>query len=540
MKIYSINTFNFNRQRSVGANSAKSSSSPVSQSDNNLYGVPKSYISFGSVENMQEEERQRLISKYLFYKDKYEDYKEGSTKYEKDYAKAISDLEEERSFYAFWSGKKKPGKVKKTERRTIYEKKYQEFVKERKEYNKVMANEAYYKSLINTNDIEIYEEIKKRLKSNSNSIDNKIAGYGELKQNLQKLLIDPIQRETAMCTNEKIPPSILLYGPIGCGKSELAKALGEEAGCRVEIMPPTTTPLQFEYEVSGALSRARKHYIAQNQQNKDFRNSYSYKKLSNKEKAEKLVQQKSPRTIYIINEVDKYLNPASTSEEALLRADMNKTLLKGVLDHCSEKADGEYSFDAAGMTIIFTTNFPTKVDSEISLRNGKCTRMPVSLPLDNDIVDIMKFYLNKENERIKENISKGKKLETIDLSQIPFAAYSLITKPDKNKGAIGGAGIEAAIKQAVTNYIANPESYINLQLPMMLSSAQYRITPEKVEEYKKEIDAMGKTYRDIDEQEEFVLLKDLKELEMINLVQRKRLEFLEASQNFSNQGSENL
>ncbi len=539
MKIHSINTYNFNRQQAARANNTKLSSSPISQSDNNLCGIPKSYVSFGSVENMKEEERQRLINKYLYYKTKSEDYKEGSTKYQEDYWKEISRLEEERSYYTFWTGKKKLGKVNTVERKNLYEKKYQDFVRERAEYNKVMASEAYYKSLMDTNDIEIYEEIKNLLKFNSNAIDNKIAGYGELKQNLQKLLIDPIQRETAMKTNEKIPPSILLYGPIGCGKSELAKALGEEAGCRVEIMPPTTTPLQFEYEVSSALSRARKYYIAQNQKNNDFQNSYAYKNLSNKEKAEKLVQQKSPRTIYIINEVDKYLSPASSSEEAFLRADMNKTLLKGVLDHCSEKADGEYSFDAAGMTIIFTTNFPTKVDSEISLRNGKCIRMPVSLPQDNDIVDIMKFYLNKENERIKENISKGKSLETIDLNQIPFDAYASITKPDRNKGAIGGAGIEAAIKQAVTNYIDNPESYINLQLPMMLSSAQYRITPEKVEEYKKEIDSMGKTYRDIDEQEEFVLLKDLKELEMINPMQSKRLEFLEASQNFSKQEGEN-
>lgn len=462
MKIYSINTYNFNKQQSVRANRSKISPSPISQSDNNLCGVPKSYISFGSVENMKEEERQRLINKYLYYKTKSEDYKDDSTKYLDDYWKEIGKLEEERSYYTFWTGKKKLGKVNRFERNKLYEKKYQEFVRERAEYNKVMANEDYYKSLMNTNDIEIYEEIKNCLKLNSNSIDNKIAGYGELKNDLQKLLIDPIQRETAMSTNDKIPPSILLYGPIGCGKSELAKALGEEAGCRVEIMPPTTTPLQFEYEVSSALSRARKYYIAQNQKNKDFRNSYAYGKLSNKDKAEKLVQQKSPRTIYIINEVDKYLSPASSSEEALLRADMNKTLLKGVLDHCSEKADGEYSVDAAGMTMIFTTNFPTKVDSEISLRNGKCTRMPVSLPQDNDIVDIMKFYLNKENERIKENISKGKNLETIDLSQIPFDAYASITKPDKNKGAIGGAGIEAAIKQAVTNYINNPESYINL------------------------------------------------------------------------------
>lgn len=536
MKIYSINTYKFNRQQSIKTNTPIASS-PMLQSDNKLHGLPKSYTSFGSAEKMQETERQKLINLYLRYKDRYEDYKEGSTKYQKEYEKAISDLERERSYYSFLSGAIKPGKVNKVEKKNIYEEKYKAFVRERQEFQKVMANKAYYESLINTNDIEIFEEIKKRLKSNSNAIDNKIAGYGQLKQDLHKLLIDPIQRETAMKTNEKIPPSLLLYGPIGCGKSELAKALGEESGCRVEIMPPTTTPLQFEYEVSSALKRARKHYIAQNQKNKDFQNSYAYKALSNKEKAEKLVQQKSPRTIYIINEVDKYLSP-SLSEESQQRADMNKTLLKGVLDHCSEKADGEYSVDAAGMTIIFTTNFPTKVDSEISLRNGKCTRIPVSLPEDKDIIDIMKFYLDKENKRIKENIWKDKRLETIDLSQIPFEAYASITKPDKEKGAIGGAGIEAAIKQAVTNYINNPESYINIQLPMMLSSAQYRITPEKVEEYKNEIDAMGKMYRDIDEQEELILLKDLKDLDMINFAQLKRLEFLEASQNYSKQEGE--
>lgn len=533
MKIYSINSLDSNIPALSKPSTSKTSSFALIQTNNNLIGVPKAYITFGSSDNRKEAKRQQEINLYLYYKDKHDDYKEGSQKYRTNYENRIHNLKEERSYYTLWTNTKKPGKVKNVERKKIYEEEYNKFVNEREQYNKIMANKSYYESLINTNDIEIYEEIKNCLKSNLNSVDNKIAGYEKLKQDLKKILIEPVQRETAMKTDEKIPPSILLYGPIGCGKSELAKALGEQAGCRVEVMPPTTTPMQFEYEVTSALKRAKKYYIEQNEKNTDSQNSYSFRSLSNKEKAHRLVEQKSPRTIYIINEIDKYLNPP-LSESSDELADMNKTLLKGILDHCSEKVNGEYSSDAAGMTIIFTTNFPTKVDSEISLRNGKCTRLSVSIPDERDIVDIIKLYLKKENERIRENIYKGKNLELIDISQIPFEAYSSITKPDINKGAIGGAGIEAAISQAVTNYINNPDSYINLQLPALLSGSQYRISPEKVEEYKKEIEAMGKTYRDIDEHEELLLLKDLKKLDMINSSQLKRLENLEATINLAN------
>ena len=539
MKISSINTLNFSNYRTNNAvMHNKISSDMLGQKNTTLLGIPKSYISFGSVESMKEDERQKQINMYLYYKDKKDYYKEGSTKYYDEYNKEIARLENARGYYTFWTETWKPGKVSKVEKKQILEEKYNEFTAEREKFNKIMANEDYYKSLINTNDIEIYEEIKKGLNSKENSIDNKIAGYAKLKQDLKKLLIEPIQRETAMNNNEKIPPSILLYGPIGCGKSELAKALAEEAGCRVRTMPSSTQPFQFEYELTNELFEARQYYLKQSKANQDLKDSSDYKNLSNKEKAKKLLEMKSPRTIYIIDEVDKYMNPTG-SESAEELADMNKTLLKGILDHCSEKPNGEYSSDAAGMTIIFTTTFPTQVHSEISLRGGKCTRMPVSIPNSDDISDIIKFYLHDQNNRIESLQRKGENIESIDVEQIPFAAYSSITRPDKDKGAIGGAGIEAAVRQAVTNYISNPESYINIQLPMMLASAQYRIPPAKLDEYLKEVDAMGKTYREIDEQEEFTLLKDLKELEMINPAQRKRLEFLAASQSFSKQENEN-
>ena len=428
-----------------------------------------------------------------------------------------------RGYYGFWTGEWKPGRVPYPERIQIKNAEYEKFLKEKEEYQNIMSNRAYYEGLITTNDIEIYEEMKKLLKSKSRSIDNKIAGYGKLKDDLRKILVEPVQRETAMHTTEKIPPSVLLYGPVGCGKSELAKAIVDETGCRVDIMPQDTTPRSFLYKLLNARFEARDNYISTTFDNEETLKNTDF---SNGKKAEILVNSPSPRTIYIIDEIDKYLYPANESEQAEELAEKNKVLLKGFLDHCSDNAIRGDSPEKAGMTLIFTTNFPTKVDSEISLRSGKCTRIPVDIPTEKDAVDIIKFYLDKQNKRIEEEIAQGKDLKRLDISEFPVNGLAALTKPDKEKGVMSGAGIEKAIDEAVSDYILDPSVSVNLSLVNLLRSAKYRITPQKIEQYQKEIDAMGKTYSDIDEPEEYELLRELKELHMINPQQSQRLEAL--------------
>ena len=142
----------------------------------------------------------------------------------------------------------------------------------------------------------------------------------------------------------------------------------------------------------------------------------------------------------------------------------------------------------------------------------------------------MKFYImNSANPAINAAKEKGINVNPIDAEQIPYNSYLKFVQPSEEKGAFSGAGIKSAVEQAATNYIDNPENYINIQLAKLLSDSTYRIPMEKLKEYKKEMESMGKLLKDIDEKEEYELLKDLKELDMINPKQQTRFELLKSA-----------
>ena len=512
MKIYSIGAIYNTRPIQVGKNTRKSH-------------INQNTPSFGH--NMTEAERKKAISDYLKYKDLARIYVSDNNEqiYKDSVADRIDSLRNKRAYKGWFSGATKLGKVKKLERLRIEKEEYENYLATKAKCRDILANDSFYKSLINTEDIEVYEIAKKLLMDNF-SLNNVIAGYDEQKEELKRMVIEPIQRENLCSSTEKLPPAILLYGPIGCGKSKIAEFVGKEANCNVLKLNPNTSPRKFTGEVKSLLNEARKYYLAQKLLVDSKYEAHEYKSGNLQQKAEYAATLKSPRTIIVIDEVDKYFNPNSENSSDDI-ADMNKTFLKGILDHCSEIPDTNGATDAAGVTFFFTTNFPTRVDSEISLRNGKCTRLPVSMPDNNDIQNILKFYLdNYSNQKIREAINNGKDLKLVNTEQIPYKSYVTIAAPNKKNGALTGAGIERAVKQATENYIDNKDRYINLQLAQMLTGAKYRVSPEKLDEYQKEIELMGKKYKDIDEKEEFELLSDLDKLDMITDSQKIRLEYL--------------
>ena len=154
--------------------------------------------------------------------------------------------------------------------------------------------------------------------------------------------------------------------------------------------------------------------------------------------------------------------------------------------------------------------------------------MPFYMPDDSERKDILKFYLeNYSNPAIQKAITEeGKDRQTIDIEQVPYDAYVSVTASDPQKGAIAGAGIEKAVNQATTNYLNNKNQYLNLQLGQMLAGAQYRVSPDNLNEYIKELEDMGMIYKEIDEKEEYELLKDLDNFEMITDEQKVRYNYL--------------
>lgn len=488
-----------------------------------MNGIPRSYISFGSLNDeekiLREEERRRAqIAKYLEYKSW-----NPNADFEQD-AKNEIDAKRKEGVNKFLGIKY----VKASEKLTIKEQYRQNFEKQKAEYDSILANESYYQNLLKTDEVRVYEQVKKLLEKKPDAINNRIAGYQNEKKEIRKMLIEPILRETALDTTEKIPPAVMIYGPIRCGKTEFSKGIAEESGCNVDIIS-NIHPNRFVGELLDKVIEAKENYIEISRKNNLARSeklNKNYSNMSVEEKAKLIVDLPSPRTIIIIDDIDRYFNlETKGNNEDLI--EHNKTVLKGLLDHCSEKPNGEYSIDAAGISFILTSNYPSAIDSEISLRRGKCDRLPVTIPNKDDVGDIAKFYLEKGNNEIQKAIDEGRDISLINIEEIPFDKYGKFVEPSKQKGALSGSGVKKAVNDAVTRYIENPDETVGRSLPKLLTSSQYRISNEKLAEFQKEMDKLGLFNKPIDEKEEYQLLKDAKQFEMLSDNMKKRMITLE-------------
>ena len=490
------------------------------QQTRQLSGIPRSYISFGQ-KNIDDKERiardearrRQKMANYLELK---------SRSWDVDVKKTANDEINSRKKTILRCFKY----IKASEKVAIREKHRKALATKQAEYDEIMTNEEYYQGLFKTEDIKVYEKTKQLLAEKPNSINSKIAGYDKEKAVITEMLVNPILREATLETSEKIPAATLIYGPIRCGKTELAKAIAEETGCNVEIIKNNEDAESFVDTLLEYVQNAKEYYLETVKSNNEKRSesiNKEYAQKSTSEKAKYIIENiKSPRTIIIIDDVDRYFDTKTNgnSEDII---ENNKTILKGLLDHCSEKPDCSSSPDAAGVSFIFTSNYPSLVDSEISLRRGKCEKLPISLPIDEDIIDIAKFYLEKENEKIQKNIDEGRDISLIDIDKIPFNNYGNIIAISNKIGALTGSGVEQAVKSSAKAYIDNPDKSISRTLPKNLLSKEHRIPNNKILEFQAEMKKMGLLDKPIDDKEEFELLKDAEKFGMLTPELEERL-----------------
>lgn len=488
-----------------------------------LEGVPRSYISFGQ-NNIDDKERiakdesrrRQKMANYLELKSRGWDIDANIAAENEIVAKRNSG---ENKFLGIKY-------VKASDKVAIREKHRKALATKQAEYDEMIANEQYYKNLFKTEDIKVYEKTKQLLAEKPNAINSKIAGYQKEKDIITEMLVNPILREATLETSEKIPAATLIYGPIRCGKTELAKAIAEETGCNVEIIKNNEDAESFVDTLLECVQNAKEYYLETVKANNEKRSeslNEAYAQKSTGEKAQYIIENiKSPRTVIIIDDVDRYfdINTNGNSEDII---ENNKTILKGLLDHCSEKPDSSSSPDAAGVSFIFTSNYPSLVDSEISLRRGKCEKLPISLPMDEDILDIAKFYLEKENGQIQKNIDEGRDISLLEIDKIPFNNYGSFISPSDKTGALTGSGVEKAVKASIKSYIDNPDKTISRTLPKNLLSQEYRIPNRKILEFRAEMEKMGLLDKPIDDEEEFELLKDAEKFKMLTPKLEERL-----------------
>lgn len=504
----------------------------TSISNTKIFGVPKSYISFHS-KNLSDNELEKLNKETLRRKQiaQYYDYlnrqKKVNIDAETEANNEIERLKEEGSgkYLGFIPHK---GRVKKSKQMEIKENWRQKVKEAEKQDEIIRKNEDVFKALLQTDDLEVFAKVKELLANKVDAIDSKTAGYDNEKKEIRRLIVEPIQRENALGTSEKVPPALLIYGPIRCGKSQLARAVAEEAGCNCRVLE-NVSPKIFIDEITEAVNEAKENYKKVSTENNlvradiepDSVTGKKYSEMNIDEKANLIVSQKSPRTIIIIDDADVYFDPDYPGNSAE-DVENNKTILKGLLDHSSEKFQDDEMSDAAGVTFIFTSNYPSKIDTEISLRKGKCDKLAVSIPSIEDSKKIIKFYLNKENEKIKKLQSDGKDIEAIDINQLPIDRYDKRIEPGKQTGALYGAGVKAAVEDAVSRYIESQDESIGINLPKLLVSPKYRLSNQSLEMFKAEMENMGTIQHEIDGEEEYKLLTQAKSLDMLTEEQQKR------------------
>lgn len=93
---------------------------------------------------------------------------------------------------------------------------------------------------------------------------DRVGGLSELKELLRDQVVRPFREPARFARWGLTPPNgILLYGPPGCGKTLVARALGEEMGGRFEELVPSSVGSPFIHETSLRIRRAFERAEAQ-------------------------------------------------------------------------------------------------------------------------------------------------------------------------------------------------------------------------------------------------------------------------------------
>ena len=295
-------------------------------------------------------------------------------------------------------------------------------------------------------DLNTIQDTLSKFKTNEGGLDDVIAGYDAEKELLRTKFIKPLAIEKIQLAKGekpiKIPPSVLLYGAIGTGKSTFARAIGNETGCKVIEITPRVE--DFSKDVLKYFLEAKTRYLKTGQ-----------------------------RTIIIVNEIDKYLKDVETNDD-------NIGILKNSLDNCS-KLPGLGIDNANATSFIFTTNHPLKMTDEILYRDGK---LPIKLALEpaseDNFKEVLKFYIKQADAQKQyfdyENIDYNKLLEKF--------------KPDMQKGAYSNDKLRSIVQKTYQSYLMNQEIPFEDQLDERFEKTKRDIKPHRLEQYYKDLEEL--------------------------------------------------
>lgn len=169
-----------------------------------------------------------------------------------------------------------------------------------------------------------------------------VGGLAQVKQRIHESFLDPMANpEIAKAFKKSLRGGLLLYGPPGCGKTFLARAIAGELGASF---------------ISVTLADVLSKWIGESE--------------GNIHKTFVEARQKSPSVLFL-DEIDAVGGKRSSQQSQYLRSVVNQLLME--MDGVNNENDGVY--------VLAATNMPWDVDSAL-LRPGRFDRMVLVLPPD--------------------------------------------------------------------------------------------------------------------------------------------------------------
>ena len=349
-----------------------------------------------------------------------------------------------------------------------------------------MANRDYYENLLKGDIKTRLRSAAEIMRSTRGSLNREIAGYSELKNSMNTYFVEPVTKEMLEGGEQKVINAMLLCGPTGCGKTAAAEAIANETYCCQDRVKTDVRPERFSDVLKGKRKEAVQRYYKKQAEIDRLKNSPEYANMSHEEQDEALQKIGSPRTVIIIDEFDRYFNPATCSSDTIRQ---NTEAVKVLFDGCAKlpKKDDSY---AAAVTFLCTTNYPKRIPlGEINI--NKLTPFAVLPPEGNDFEDVLRFYLNKANILIYENKQENPSLKMIDTKNLKLSKFVEHFAPSLEKGAFSNDAIKFLVTRAAETYIDNPKFEFNIYLLREFKNSVRDIRPEKLKQYNEQLKAHG-------------------------------------------------